>query len=495
MRRLHNTLSGGGSNGAGVPSLHLRPKHISMFHRTLSFIVRAGRARAPGFPLNRYAAAIALVAVATIIRLAFLRALETSVPFITFYPAVMLAALYGGFRAGILATLLSAAIADYLWIEPQLSFAISRPPDWVALSVFVTNCVFLSWVAGKLLQTNKRLRQLEAMQRDELERQVAERTAQLRETEKDLNRAQAMAQIGSWRYDPRCNESTWSDETYRLFGVVKGTRCTYEQFLAAVHPEDRGAVDRSWQSALQHGTPHDVEHRVIIDCAVKWMRERAELEYGEDGKLLTAFGTCQDITERKRAEESRKLLIGELNHRMKNTLAVIQSIAQQTFMPEDVPVEARRSFQGRIAALAAAHNLLSRTNWEKSSLADVVQDAIAFCGPACERVVYDGPLVMLNPKQALALTMALHELCTNALKHGSLSTQSGSVDLRWSVQGGWLEIVWRESGGPPVQPPGRRSFGSMMIEQALPYELCGEAAMSFNPDGVVCVIKAPIAPL
>ena len=465
-----------------------------MIYRASSYVMRGREAAAPGFWAERYVVAIALVVVAALIRLLFLQALGTSVAFITFYPAVMLAALHGGFRTGFLATLLSALVADYFLIEPQHSFAISRSEDWLAMTVFVINCTFLSWVAERLRQTDDKLRQLEAGQRDELERQVAERTARLREAESDLNRAQAMALIGSWRFEVRGNAFLWSDETYRMFDVARETMPTYELFLAAAHPDDRARLEKSWQSALQDGAPLDIEHRIVVVGAVKWVHERVELEYDEDGALLSVFGTCKDITERKHAEESRQLLIGELNHRVKNTLAVVKLIAQQTFKSGEVGDAPRQSFEGRLAALGAAHDLVSRTNWEKASLAEVVHDAVAFCAPACDQIEAHGPLVMLSARQALAITMALHELSTNALKHGSLSTPSGSVDLSWRLADDdrWLEIVWREKDGPAVRFPERRSFGSMMIEKALPYELGGEAALSFDPEGVLCVIKAPI---
>jgi len=135
-----------------------------------------------------------------------------------------------------------------------------------------------------------------------LKRRVAERTAALRESEADLNRAQAVAQTGSWRLDVWQNELVWSDENHRLFGIPKGTPLTYEAFLAAVHPDDREHVDRHWQAALR-GEPYDVEHRIVVGERVRWVRERAELEFDNDGSLRGGFGTAQDITERKRAEE------------------------------------------------------------------------------------------------------------------------------------------------------------------------------------------------
>ena len=137
-------------------------------------------------------------------------------------------------------------------------------------------------------------------------REMAERKraeAALRESREDLNRAQAVAHTGSWRLDVRKNELTWSDENHRIFGLPPGTPMTYEIFLGIVHPEDREYVDREWQAGLR-GEPYDIEHRIVVNGMVKWVRERAELEFDQEGRLLGGFGTTQDITERKQIEEA-----------------------------------------------------------------------------------------------------------------------------------------------------------------------------------------------
>jgi K+-sensing histidine kinase KdpD len=173
---------------ASVPyTSSCKPSVSAMLSRISSLVVsRVSGERQPAYGPGRYAAAIALVLAATFLRLEFLQFLGPSFGFVTFYPAVMLAALYGGFRAGVLATLLSGALADYFWIEPTRSLAISSLADWTALAIFVGFNVLLSWVAERLLQTSDRLRRAEERQRHELRRLVAERTAQLRESEARL---------------------------------------------------------------------------------------------------------------------------------------------------------------------------------------------------------------------------------------------------------------------------------------------------------------------
>lgn len=143
-------------------------------------------------------------------------------------------------------------------------------------------------------------------------RRIERIAEELRRSQEDLNRAQVVAKIGSWRLDVRRNKLYWSDETYRLFGIPVGTPLKYDDFLAKVHPDDREYVDQKWKAALQ-GKAYDVEHRIVVDDTVRWVRERAELEFGKDGNVISAFGTVQDITDLKLAEEAR--IASEANYR------------------------------------------------------------------------------------------------------------------------------------------------------------------------------------
>ena len=205
--------------------------------------------------------------------------------------------------------------------------------------------------------------------------------------------------------------------------------------------------------------------------------------------------TSRDITERKRADEQRQLLINELNHRVKNTLATVQSLVMQTLRTTERSADARPLVDARLAALARAHDLLTAENWEGAYLREVVERALkAFAAGA--RVEVGGPVVRLTPKQALALSIALHELATNAAKYGALSNEKGRVNLSWEVcgEGGaeLLQLTWRESGGPVVSPPARAGFGSRLIERNLAFELNGEARIAYRPEGVEAFISTPV---
>jgi PAS domain S-box-containing protein len=208
---------------------------------------------------------------------------------------------------------------------------------------------------------------------------------------------------------------------------------------------------------------------------------------------IMTLAAVVDISGRKRAEAQRELLLAELNHRVKNTLAVVQGIAHQTFKNTDP--DARRGFEGRLVALAVAHNLLTDANWENASLEQLAADTLHTSGPSGERVSLSGPRILLPPREALAIAMALHELCTNAVKYGALSNDTGRITLDWSLSDdaeARLELVWREHGGPPVSPPTRRGFGSLLLDRTLAHDLNGKVAMEFKPQGLVCSISAPL---
>ncbi len=217
--------------------------------------------------------------------------------------------------------------------------------------------------------------------------------------------------------------------------------------------------------------------------------------------IATAEGTfvlagIVDISERKRADAQRELLIAELNHRVKNTLAVVQALAHQSFKSSaTVETEALRAFEGRLVALATAHNLLATSDWQAASLRTLVADAARSMGVDEARISIDGMDVNLPAKHALSISLALHELCTNARKYGALSADDGKVGINWVVRttpSPRLEFVWQETDGPLVTDPKRRGFGSRLIEDALARDLDADVELKFAPAGVVCRVSAPL---
>jgi PAS domain S-box-containing protein len=213
-------------------------------------------------------------------------------------------------------------------------------------------------------------------------------------------------------------------------------------------------------------------------------------------KLFTAI--LRDITERKRAEDTQRLLLAELDHRVKNTLANVQAIAMQTLSTTADPASFVESFSGRIQALGRAHSLLTRSSWLGADLATLIKDQLTVDTIETDkRVSCIGPQVQLEPQAALHLGLVLHELGTNARKYGSLSQRKGNLATVGSVTGEGalpeLLLRWVESDGPPVVAPAKRGFGSTLIERSLAHALGGDAKLEFAPSGVICEIRLPLA--
>jgi two-component sensor histidine kinase len=208
-------------------------------------------------------------------------------------------------------------------------------------------------------------------------------------------------------------------------------------------------------------------------------------------------GIHQDITERKRWEEHQVLLINELNHRVKNTLATVQSIAGQTLRNASSVEHVREDLEGRLFALSRVHDVLTRESWEGANLREVIEQAIEpYRRHEDDRFHIAGQDTRLSPRMALAVALALQELATNAVKYGSLSNATGVVRITWEIAGAAasrrLLLLWEEAGGPAVHPPTRRGFGSRLIERSFAMELGGRATLEFCPEGVRCTVDAPI---
>jgi PAS domain S-box-containing protein len=265
----------------------------------------------------------------------------------------------------------------------------------------------------------------------------------------------------------------------------------------AVHPDDAAATIVAWEAAVEARRPFSFEHRVRRhDGEWRLFSINARPVLGPEGAVSEWVGVHADITDARRADERRKLLLDELNHRVKNSLATVQSIAMQTLGSAESPAAFNREFNERLMALSHAHNLLTRGEWLGASLREVIaQELTPYQNRDGSRIALRGGDEQLTPKETLALGMALHELATNAAKYGALSADGGLVDVMWeSRQDGAarsLRLTWTERGGPAVGPPRRRGFGSRLIERGLGHELGADAVLSFHPDGVECVIDFP----
>jgi two-component sensor histidine kinase len=228
-----------------------------------------------------------------------------------------------------------------------------------------------------------------------------------------------------------------------------------------------------------------------------WVSVRSSPVRAANDELLYVVRVVQDISERKIAERRQKLLIDELNHRVKNTLATVQSLAAQTARGAPSPSLFRERFEGRLAALSKAHDQLTIRHWENAELRELLTASLApYASAGSNRIVLRGEDLILRPRAVLTLSMAFHELTTNAAKYGALSVPGGRVEIAWrpAVENdrAILRIGWTEQGGPPVAVPERRGFGSRLIEGSVAAELGGTARLNYAPAGFTCEMTFPM---
>jgi PAS domain S-box-containing protein len=315
----------------------------------------------------------------------------------------------------------------------------------------------------------------------------------LREGEERLRLALAAGRLGTWEIDLASGQHRLSARSAEIFGAAPLSR---EAWTRTVHPEDRARIEAALADLLAGEAEYRTEFRIRTDDAsLRWVSAQAIVQRDAGGRARRVIGIHQEVTERKRAEEHLRLLVHELNHRVKNTLATVQSIAMQSLRGLDGPqaAAAKAAFEARLIALARVHDVLTRESWEGAELAEVVKDALAPLDGPSGRFAVGGPALRLPPRIALSIAMALHELATNAVKYGALSVPAGRVALSWSATEGRLALRWQERGGPPVVPPTHTGFGSRLIERSLARELDGTVSLSFPREGVVCTIVAPLA--
>jgi PAS domain S-box-containing protein len=273
----------------------------------------------------------------------------------------------------------------------------------------------------------------------------------------------------------------------------------FDEVIHILWPKDfADEIVRLFRLTLETGepyvTPEHIEER--RDRKVReyyeWRINRIPLPAGRYG-VVCYF---RDISAQVRARQQRELLINELNHRVKNTLATVQSVAAQTLKGSTVPATVKGALESRLLSMAGAHDVLTQQNWEGADLRNIVEKALSpFMAPRREFDVA-GPDVRLLPKSALAVAMAVHELATNAAKYGALSNGSGRISVQWAVaeqDAPHLQIVWTETGGPKVAAPSSKGFGSRLIERGLAGQLGGEAVIDYRETGVVCRIMAPLS--
>jgi len=330
--------------------------------------------------------------------------------------------------------------------------------------------------------------------------------AALRSSEERLRLAQDAGGIGSWEWDLATGALHWSDSCHRLHGTDPSLPLSYEAWRASIHPEDLPRMDAALRDALEGRSPGwDIEFRCTrrSDGALRWIIGRGRvLRDAVTGRALRAVGIGFDVTDRRQAEERLLLLAREVDHRAKNALAVVQAAVR--LAPKDDAAAFVRTVEGRVAALARAQVLLTESGWQGAALRIVAEGALAAFlppdsgGAAGEptRVRIAGPELRLAAVATQPVSLALHELATNAAKYGALSQPGGSVSLSWQMDraAGELRLVWHETGGPPVPAaPSRRGFGSRIIVGTVVDQLGGQVTHHWNAEGLRCELTLPAA--
>jgi PAS domain S-box-containing protein len=320
----------------------------------------------------------------------------------------------------------------------------------------------------------------------------------LRKSEEQLRLALQAAKMGDWIYDNTTLQITLSDRAAEILGLPPGSIIPGDELENRIYPADFTRTVKTKEKATATGIPYNVQYRIrrFNDNAQVWIASQGYTTQAEDGTLITS-GILQDITESKQVEERQQLLIRELHHRVKNTLATVQAIVGSTARTASSIDEFYQGFVGRIVSLARTHNLLTEDLWQKAALEELVQTEL---GPyedgARNRIVIEGPHVELPSEAAVPIGMAMHELTTNAAKHGALSTFGGQVEVRWHLEPGterpMLHFSWIEHGGPRVHTPTRQGFGSRLLQRVLATQLQANVSMDFPEKGLRFSMTMPI---
>lgn len=302
-----------------------------------------------------------------------------------------------------------------------------------------------------------------------------------------LELALHVAGLGEFEWDRRRDVLVVSERMAAIAGLPAGEIPAEggETLYRSVQEDDRETVRRELQNCLTGPAPCDFEYRRRdARGAVRWVRLAAVTADPD-----CVIGVVQDVTDRRLEEEQRQTLMAELDHRVKNVLAAVQALAFQTAKRTTNLDSFLTAFAGRLKSMGSANELLTAARWRGAAVDHLCAAELGGIAPGQTR--WDGPELFLTPRAANALSLALHELATNALKYGALSTERGRVEVRWTRQpDGGFELTWNESGGPMVHPPSHHGFGSTLLEQVTGRELNGESRVEYRPTGVRVVLRA-----
>ena len=322
-------------------------------------------------------------------------------------------------------------------------------------------------------------------------RDVTDRRQQnemLRQNEARLRMALRSARAGAWDFDLRRRELHWSPEMFALYGLDPADgQPTREQLARRISPQHRKRARREFARAMLQGGSFTLEFPIVRpDGTEIWTALAGDVVKDEQGRPVSARGIDQDITERKNWDKRQAMLLRELSHRVKNTLAVVQSVARQTLRSARDPREFVDAFEGRIRSLAASHSLLTEADWGGARMETIIRHQVAAMVHDYDgRFRMRGPDVLLSAEVATQLGLVLHELATNAAKHGALSVPHGYVDVVWTATTSKLRVMWREHGGPVLaEAPAFTGFGTILIDSS-----ALKVSRRFDAGGFLCKLE------
>jgi PAS domain S-box-containing protein len=342
----------------------------------------------------------------------------------------------------------------------------------------------------------RKTRQLELFNA-ELEDRVRARTAELQqsnarllESEQRRSLAIAAGKMGSWDWDWVNGDWMWDEGQFRIFGVdPQSFEVTTANIQALLHPEDVAKIRRAIAKLGNGERSYEAEFRINRpDGEVRWCVGTAAATVDRGDRVVRVSGVTVDITERKQAEERQALLAREVDHRAKNALTLAQSIVRLT-QGENIKAYVQ-AVEGRINALARVHTVLSLSSWQGAEIRRLLDQELAPYSMASQ-IRFSGSEIHLQPAMAQTLALALHELATNSAKYGALSTSSGRLSVGWDIQRDALVVVWDETGGPRVQRPTSRGFGTSVIA-SIESQLRGQALFDWRPEGLLCRLSVPL---
>jgi two-component sensor histidine kinase len=283
-----------------------------------------------------------------------------------------------------------------------------------------------------------------------------------------------------------------------IHGLPEGTReSTRAEWRARVHADDLPRLENNLrQDIAERRCDHYCEYRIVLSNGkIRWIEARSLIAYDASGCAQRVVGANVDVTERKRAQEHQRVLHAELDHRVKNVLATVSTVAARTMDASTSMQHFVASLDGRIRSMARTHELLSAARWQGISVLELVRRELAPYATKGNTEI-NGPAVMLKAEAGQAMGMVLHELATNAAKYGALSAQNGRVSIRWEQRLNGhprpnLVLDWREVGGPSVVVPANSGFGTSTIRDLIPYEFGGTVDLSFGTSGIRCRLELP----